>query len=156
MTADNLLAAMKAYAEAESLTPAGARVVVREADGDAGAVTVLLDADDEQEHETLRGMMTITGSVCLDVSLDDTTSAERGEMLHNLRLLYGLNEFLDFANDPGEDRGLPVYSEGLHVYDLRLSGGTWERSDRRTVGKIEFSAVAAEVDRVGGFKADRA
>jgi len=154
-TSDRVLAVMATWLTENGWLPADAVVRLRDWDGDKAtsavpgddklAYEVVLDADEPEEHEVLRGVDTITGSIILDVNVDDTSQEQRQEMLSDLSCAYDVDDFLLWANDSLEERGL-LAGEDVKIFDLRMAiAGSWEPEGRRQVGRIAFEVVACPV-----------
>jgi hypothetical protein len=144
-TSDRVLAVLASWLEQEDLLPDATTPRLRDYDGVKTSVEVILDADDPDEHDVLRGVDTIEGEIILDVSADDSSHDGRQAMLSELADGYDVDAFLAFANDAGADRGL-VMGEGLKVFDFRMAvGGSWEPDGRRFMGKLSWMIIACPV-----------
>ncbi|MGJ8677223.1 MAG: hypothetical protein ACSHX0_06880 [Akkermansiaceae bacterium] len=142
---DAILAAMGLYLKSSGSLPAGVRdVKVRDWAGVQGAMEVILDADEPQEHELLVGVEDMEGELCLSVSLDDVKLKEDrqwmlGKLERVLRLGYddeksGVN--LCF-NEWCENAGV-----GFNVFEFKVMGSVWESEGRRVFGKVKWRSKA--------------
>ena len=144
-TSDRLLTVLAKWCEDGDYLPVSVEPRLRDWDGVKGSLEVIFDAEDPLEHPVLRGVETIEGEIMLDVSADDSSQDGRQLMLSDMAAAYDVDNFLTWANDENEDRGL-VLGEGLKVYDFRMAaGGSWETEDRRFIGRLKWTAVAAGV-----------
>ena len=142
-TSDRVLAVLSEWIVVTELLPDDVYPRLRDYDGKKGPLEVYLDADDPVEHEVLRGVDTISGEFVVDVSVDDTTQQERQAVLSRISNLYDVDEFMSWANDPTEGRGL-LPGEDVKIYDIRVTlGGSWDVEGRRQRGRIEWEVVAA-------------
>lgn len=142
-TSDRVLTVLAAWLDYGGFLPPDVSPRLRDIDGDLGALEVILDADEPEEHELLRGVERLEGEIRLDISADDSSAAGRRAMLSDLAEFYEVDEFMEWANDPAEGRGLEA-GQDVTFYDLRVAaGGSWENEDRRCIGRIQWSAVAA-------------
>ena len=142
-TSDRVLTVLAAWLDYGGFLPPGVVPKLRDVDGNKGPLEVVLDADEPEEHEILRGVERIEGEIRLHVSADDSSSDGRRVMLSDLAEMYDVDEFLSWANDPAEDRWLEA-GQDLTFYDLRMdAGGSWDQEERRFTGKLQWKAVAA-------------
>ena len=142
-TSDRVLAVLAEWITEEGMLPEGVYPRLRDWDGKKGALEVFLDADEPEEHEVLRGVDTIRGDIVLDVSVDDTTQVERQSLLSYIAMSYDVDNFMAWANDPSEDRGL-LAGEDVKIYDIRVTlGGSWDVDGRRQRGRVDWEVVAA-------------
>ncbi len=138
-----MLAVLAEWITVEGMLPSGVYPRLRDYDGKKGALELFIDADDPVEHEVLRGVDTISGEIVLDVSVDDTMANDRQAILSRIAMSYDIDEFMSWANDPTEDRGLTP-GEDVKIYDIRLTlGGSWTVEGRRQRGRIDWEVVAA-------------
>jgi hypothetical protein len=142
-TSDRVLAVLAEWIVEQGMLPADVYPRLRDYDGKKGALEVYLDADDPVEHEVLRGVDTISGEIVVDVSVDDTTQDERQALLSYIATSYDVDNFMSWANDPSEDRGL-LAGEDVKIYDIRITlGGSWGVDGRRQRGRIDWEVVAS-------------
>lgn len=142
-TSDRVLAVLAEWIIEQGMLPEGVYPRLRDWDGKKGAIEVYLDADDPVEHEVLRGVDTISGEFVVDVSVDDTNQTERQSILSEIALSYDVDDFMSWANDPTEDRGL-LAGEDVKIYDIRVTlGGSWDVDGRRQRGRIDWEVVAS-------------
>lgn len=118
---------------------------LRDWSGVKGQETLVLDADEPEEHEGLEGVFSIDGVVALRVHARDTSDEERRDLLGGLSEYLEDDDstgFLSWVNDSENERGLDV-DEGLQVYEFRADAGVWEIDGKFISGKVEFSAMVA-------------
>lgn len=118
---------------------------LRDWSGTKGAQTLILDAEEPEEHEGLDGVYELEGEVCLRFRNRDFTETEQRDDLA------AVNDALraraaDWINDIANARGLN--GDGLKVFDLRTDDGAWEQEDKWLNGKIRFAAVIVGQDPV--------
>jgi|TARA_R110000824_G_scaffold162702_1_gene338403 hypothetical protein len=142
---DRFLTALAAYlVDAEAL--AGYTPRLRDWEGVKTDRELILDADEAEEHEIMRGCFAVDGVVALRVHARDHTSAERHALLSGLRDAMVEETAAAWMSAASNSRGL-VVGEGLTVFEVRTDDGTWEVEDDRVVGKIEFSAMVVGADQ---------
>lgn len=144
-TSDRVLTVLATWLELNESLPVGVTPRIRTWDGPKNPLEVFLDADPPEEHPVLRGVDTIKGEIVLDVNVDDVALDNRHDMLHDIADAYSVGDFMIWANDIEEDRGLD-YGDELTIYDFRITiGGNWEPEGRRQRGSLDWEVVAAPV-----------
>lgn len=147
MTAgDQVTLAIVHFVQIESILAGAWRFSAQEDDGTLAVFQFTATAGEASRHEVLRDVENFDGEIRLDMPLDDTNEAVRLSYVQAVRQGLGFNDFLDFCNFAGSERGLQ--GGGLFVYDFRPQGATWERRERMTTAVIPFSCVAIAEDRV--------
>jgi len=142
VVSDRFLVALGDYLDARGFSyPAR----LRDWSGVKGQETLVLDADEPDEHEGLAGVFSIDGVVALRVHPRDTTDEERRDLLADLSEYLEDDDstgFLAWVNNSENERGLAA-DEGLQVYEFRVDIGIWELDEKFISGKVEFSAMIA-------------
>lgn len=134
---DRILTGLKAYMIETGLVPEGLRVSLRDGDGKKGAGEIILTAGDPEEHEFLRGVEKIEGTVRVELSGDDISEGERRAMLGTLA--NGLRA--------GAGTGLETFEEwvsGIKVMGWRVAGTSWDQDERTRTGMVAWSCWAVE------------
>jgi len=118
---------------------------LRDWSGTKGAQTLILDAEEPEEHEGLDGVYELEGEVCLRFRNRDFTETEQRDDLAAVNDALRARA-IDWINDVTNARGLD--GDGLKVFDFRTDDGAWEQEDKWLNGKIRFSAVIVGQDPV--------
>lgn len=119
------------------LVPDGLRVSLRDGDGKKGAGEIILTAGDPEEHEFLRGVEKIEGTVRVELSGDDISEGERRAMLGALAngLRAGAGEDLETFEE---------WMSDLKVMGWRVAGTSWDKDDRTRIGEVAWSCWGCE------------
>lgn len=137
--ADRVLKALRAYLMDSGVVTVEPRL--RDWSGTKAAREIVLDAEEPEEHEVLRGNFTIAGEVMLQMNGRDATDEARREELGALADALADGTAAAWMSDSAEDRGLSA-TEPLTVHDFRTGDGVWEREGKTVVGRVPWEAIA--------------
>jgi hypothetical protein len=140
---DRFLVALGAYLQqCEALAGREYSPRLRDWDGWQGPSELILDADEPEEHETLRGNYALDAVVALSLHPRDSAPEERRELLGELaEALADTEALVEFLSDAeNEARGLGI-GELLIVWEVRTNDGTWDVEEDRIIGKVEVAAM---------------
>lgn len=139
---DRLLVALTKYIELE--VGLNYEVRLRDWEGTKSARELIADADEPEEHQTLRGCFRVRGMLALRVHPRDETADARRDALGAIAAALADENAIVWLSNSANERGLEA-GEELRVFDLRTDDGHWELDDERLVGKVQFRAMIAAV-----------
>jgi len=134
-TTDSFLGQIGRWLVGMNAVPSGVVVAYSDSDDDVSGTSLVIDADEPQEHAVLDGVYSLSGSVRLSVSADDVALAERRAMLGAIE-------------EAMRDDQIVAYIHALNevlVYEIRVDGSKWEAQERRLDGVVSFNAVIGAV-----------